>query len=82
MGGLECADPPAVELDYHTSCRVDSDAVACESPAVVFEHDMMGEKTAVGFPFGDDVFWIVLHDIEPVLQCVEDVAGENVSVDG
>lgn len=82
MGSLECADAAAVELDYHAPGGVDSDAVACESPAVVFEHDMMGEKTAVGFPFGDDVFGIGLHDIEPVIECVEDVAGKNVSVDG
>ena len=82
MCGLECADAAGVELEYHTSGGVDSDAVACESPAVVFEHDMMGEKTAVGFPFGDDVLGIGLHDTEPVIQCVQHVAGENVSVDG
>ncbi len=84
-GGLrcrECSDPPAVELEYHSPGRVDPCAVAGESSAVVFEYDVMAEQTGRSLPSGDDAVGVGPHHIKPSVECVEQIAGESVPVNG
>ena len=47
LGCWECSDAAGVELEYHSSGRVDPCAVSGESPAVEFEYDVMAEQTGV-----------------------------------
>ena len=82
MGCREGSDPAPVELEYHSSGRVDPCAVAGESPAGVFEYDVMAEQAASGLPFGDDAVGVGPHHVEPAVERVEQIAGESVPVDG
>ena len=82
MGCRECSDASPVELEYHSFRRVDPCAVAGESPAVEFEYDVMAEQAGRSLPSGDDAVGVGPHHIEPAVECVEQVAGESVPVDG
>ncbi len=82
LGCRECSDAAGVELEYHSSCRVDPCAVAGESPAVVFQHNVMAEQAGGGLPSGDNAVGVGPHHIEPPVECVEQIAGETVPVGG